>query len=354
MASTVLPTKMRALFLVKKVTDFNQADLASCFEVREVDVPTPEAGEVLVKVECSPINPSNLSILKGEYNNSANAPLPMALGSEGSGTVVAAGSGWLPWSLLGKRVGCGIFKNRQGLWAEYVCVTAITCITLPDDVSFDGGASCFVNPMTAVAFVEIAQARGVKALVHTAGASALGKMLIKHAKDAGVDVIAVVRRPEQVASLQAIGATYIVDTSNVEWKAQLAALTTQFGATLGFDAVAGALTGDVLDCMPNGSEIQVYGGLSDQACSDIHPRALIFHNKKVTGFWVTKYLDERGILGKIWMVRKVTQGLATTFATTIAKGYALEDAAQAMQDYTTTMSDNKVGFKPPMIRAASS
>ncbi|KAF0682576.1 Aste57867_25308 [Aphanomyces stellatus] len=149
MSSTAIPTKMRALFLVKRVTDFNQVDLASCFEVREVDVPTPTSGQVLVKVECSPINPSNLSILKGEYSDSSKSPLPSLLGTEASGTVVASGGGFFAWTMLGKRV--GVFGN-EGMWAEYVCVNALSCVSLPDDVSFEGGASCFVNPLTVVAW----------------------------------------------------------------------------------------------------------------------------------------------------------------------------------------------------------
>ncbi|KAG9408757.1 hypothetical protein AC1031_020602 [Aphanomyces cochlioides] len=339
------PAKMRALFLVQRVSSFDQPDLAACFEVREVDTPTPKYGEVLVKVECSPINPSNLSILKGEYGDSAKNALPSLIGTEGSGTVVASGGGWMPWFLSGKRV--GIFSDNQGLWAEYVAVNAFNCVSLPDDISLEGGSSCFVNPLTVVAFVEIAVERRVKAIVHTAGASALGKMLIKHAKEYGIEVIAVVRRADQAKSLQDIGAKYIVDTSVAEWKMQLKTLASDLGATLAFDAVAGSLTGDILESMPNGSEVQVYGGLSNQASNGLNPRDLIFQKKKVSGFWLVEYMKVRGTLGVLSMVRKVSNGLKETFSTTFSRGYALENAAQAIQDYTKNMSDNKVAFKPP-------
>ncbi|KAF0699039.1 Aste57867_10384 [Aphanomyces stellatus] len=308
------PTKMRALFLTKLV-------------------------------ECSPINPSNLSILKGQYNDSSKATLPSLIGTEGSGVVVAAGGGWVPWYMVGKRV--GIIKSTGGVWAEYVVVDAMTCITLPDDVSFEGGSSCFVNPLTAVAFVEIAQARGVKAIVHTAGASAVGKMLVKHAADVGVDVIAVVRRPEQAAALQAISAKYMIDTSVPDCQSKLTSLTSALGATLAFDAVAGSLTGELLECMPNGSEVQVYGGLSGQASSAINPRGLTFQDKKVRGFWLVQYLAGAGMFAKMAMIKKVTHGLKTTFETTINTSYALEQAVAAIHDYTGNMSDNKIAFKPP-------
>ncbi|KAG9408755.1 hypothetical protein AC1031_020600 [Aphanomyces cochlioides] len=337
---------MRALFLVKRVTDFNQPDLASCFEVREIDTPKPKYGEVLVKVECSPINPSNLMMLQGTYDNSAETPLPCLLGGEGSGTVVASGGGWMPWFMIGKRV--GIWNFASGLWAEYVTVDAMSCVSLPDDVSFEEGSSCFVNPLTVVGFVEIALARGVKAIVHTAGASALGKMLVKHAKEHNVDVIAVVRRADQVESLKAIGAKYIVNTSDADWKDQLKNMSSELGATLGFDAVGGSLTGEVLECMPNGSDLQVYGALSGQPSSALNAKSFIFQGKKVSGFWLGPYMQTRGTLGLLSMFRKVSNGLKTSFATSINKTYALEDAARATREYSSNMSDNKVGFKPTL------
>ncbi|KAH9074437.1 hypothetical protein Ae201684P_022244 [Aphanomyces euteiches] len=295
------PSKMRALFLVKRVTDFNQPDLAS----------------QVVKVECSPINPSNLMMLQGTYDNSAETPLPCLLGGEGSGTVVASGGGWMPWFMIGKRV--GIWNFASGLWAEYVSTSL--------------SSSCFVNPLTVVGFVEIALARGVKAIVHTAGASALGKMLVKHAKEYNVDVIAVVRRADQVESLKAIGAKYIVNTSDADWQDQLKTLAKDLEATLGFDAVGGSLTGEELECMPNGSDLQVYGALSGQPSSALNAKSFIFQGKKVSGFWLAPYLQNRGTFGLLSMFRKVSNGLKTSFATTINKTYALEDAARATREY---------------------
>ncbi|KAG9408754.1 hypothetical protein AC1031_020599 [Aphanomyces cochlioides] len=318
------PSEMRALFLVKRVSSFDQPDQASCFEVREVDTPKPKYGEVLVKVECS--------------------PRFLALGMEGSGTVVASGGGWIPWFMIGKRV--GVFNPSQGLWAEYVAVNAFSCITLPDQVSFEGGSSCFVNPLTVVAFVEIAVERRVKAIVHTAGASALGKMLIKHAKEYGIEVIAVVRRADQAKSLQDIGAKYIVDTSVAEWKMQLKTLASDLGATLAFDAVAGSLTGDILELMPYGTEVQVYGRLSNEASSGCSPGGFITQKKTISGFWLVEYMKLRGTFGVWSMIREVSKGLKDTFATTINRSYALENAVQAIQDYTKSMTDNKVAFKP--------
>ncbi|KDO18668.1 hypothetical protein SPRG_16025 [Saprolegnia parasitica CBS 223.65] len=321
---------MRALMLVERVKSFTQPDLASCFEV-------------LVKVACSPINPSNLSQLQGLYDNFGQMPLPQVTGGEGSGTVVAAGDSAYAQSLIGKRV--GTVANPAGMWAEYVAVSAASCIPLTPETTFEDGASCFVNPLTVVAFVETALAKNVKTIVHTAGASALGKMLVRHAKEHGVNVIAVVRRQEQADTLKDIGAEYIVDTSNADWVAQLEKLATELGATIGFDAVGGATSGAVLSAMPANSELFVYGALSGEGVKGVSPRDLIFLNKKVSGFWLVTYLGQRGA-GMVEMVGKVANALTSTFQTKIRVSYPLEEAAAAFQDYSANMSNDKVAFKP--------
>ncbi|CAK4083229.1 unnamed protein product [Aphanomyces euteiches] len=338
--ATAVPTKMRVLFNVKKVDSYQQDDINSCFEVREVDVPELKEGEALVKVECSPINPSNLNIIIGSYNSATQVPFPRTLGIEGSGTVVATNS---PAATVGQRV--AIFL-KKGVWAEYVVANGAECVPLPDDVSFEGGCSIFVNPLTVVSFVEIALERGAKTIVHTAGASALGKMLVQHAKDRGVQVIAVVRRPEQVQALQALGAEYIVDTSEAEWKDKLKELANTLEATLAFDAIGGDFSGEILANMPNGSEIKVYGGLSGKHEVGISLFSLAFDEKKVSGFWLDPYLRTKDAAGKLAMIKQVVAGLNTSFKNTINKTYPLEQAVAAIHDYTTKMSDNKIAIKP--------
>ncbi|OQS06552.1 oxidoreductase, zinc-binding dehydrogenase family protein [Thraustotheca clavata] len=340
---TTIPTTARALMLVDRIKSFDQPDLASCFEVQQVDIPTLSADQVLIKVECSPINPSNLVQLQGHYDNFGKYPLPQATGGEGSGTVVAAGESEFAQSLVGKRVGS--VAQPSGMWAEYVAVPAVSCIPLTDETTFEDGASCFVNPLTVVAFVETAIAKGVKAIVHNAGASALGKMLVRHAKDNGIDVIAVVRRQENVDTLKGVGAEYIVTTSDADWHEQLKEIASELNATIGFDPVAGPMTGAILSAMPPNSELFVYGELSGKGVSGVTTRDLTFLNKRVSGFWLTTYLRHRGA-GIAEMVGKVAPALTTTFRTKIRVSYTLEEAAAALQDYSQNMSKDKVAFKP--------
>lgn len=350
--STEIPKKMKALFLTKFVEDFEAKDLSDHFEVKEIDVPEVPSGHVLIKVEVAPINPSDLSTFNGTYNAAAREELPAQLGYEGSGTVVGTGGGLLAWLVKGKRVGF-VVKGGGRSYAEYAVVPATQVVALPDDVTFEEGCSCFVNPLTAVSFIEIAKARGVKTIVHTAAASALGKMLVKYGLANGVDVICVVRRESQEKSLRDIGAKFVVNSSEEDWKKKLAELCETNKATLGFDAVAGGLTGDVLKAMPKKSELQVYGGLSKQAVSNVTPTDLIFLQKKLTGFWLVPYLGTKSLWGKRNMTVEVAANLKQSLGSDVRVSYSYDKAAEAITDYITHMSEGKVVFKPSDLSNAN-
>jgi NADPH:quinone reductase-like Zn-dependent oxidoreductase len=338
---------MRTLLLTRHVTDFNAGDLSNCFEVRDVDVPIPESGEVLVKIECSPINPADLSTIQGTYHATQRQALPITLGFEASGTVISSGGGLMAWMMVGKRVGVSAGKVGA-FWSEYAVVPAVQCIVLPDSVSFEQGCACFVNPLTVLAFLEIAKTRGVKTIVHTAGASSLGKMLVRHSKQEGVEVICVVRRQDQVRMLEEIGATQIVTTSDSDWHTKLTTICKEKQATLGFEAVGGSLTGEVLHCMPPGSELFVYGGLSKEQCCAISPSDFIFRKKQISGFWLPEYLKTKSMLGKKMLMDKVATSVGTSLGTKVRVSYPLEKASEALKDYVKNMSNDKVAFMPFM------
>ncbi|CAK4171121.1 unnamed protein product [Aphanomyces euteiches] len=339
---TAIPTKMRALVQVKRIKTLDRAELETCFELQTVDVPVPKAGQVLVKVESAAVNPANLSALQGLYATSAAASLPTLIGTEGSGTVVAVGSGWWPWWLNGKRVA----TLASGMWAEYVVAEAQKCVVLPDDVSFEAGTSCFVNPLTSMSFVQIAQANNAKTIVHTAAASALGKMLVRYAAQFNIQVIGVVRSQEQVEALHGIGAKYVVNTSTEGWQDELTNLCNELNASIGFDCVGGELPGQVQACMPAKSELFVYGNLTGQPWANFSPGDIRFNNKKITGFFLFNYLSQQGSLGMFTMLGNVTKGIKTTFATTVNASYPLDDADDAIVAYTSHMTNNKIVFKP--------
>ncbi len=169
----------------------------------------PASGEVLIRVAASPINPSDLRFLSGSPAGSTGPVVP---GLEGSGTVVSAGAGLIPRLLAGRRVA---FASAQGVaWAEYAVAPATRCIPLKEHVSLEQGATLIVNPLTALAFFDIARRGGHTAIVNTAAASALGRMVIRLGRRAGVKVINIVRRREQVELLRELGADVVLDNSD--------------------------------------------------------------------------------------------------------------------------------------------
>ncbi|RQM18912.1 hypothetical protein B5M09_007678 [Aphanomyces astaci] len=359
----LLPLTMRALRQVRRVANFKpESDLASCLELHVVDVPVPRHGQVLLKVECAAVNPSNLAMLQGLYADSGSTPLPVFTGTEGSGTVVASGGGLLPWWLQGKRVGALVPSG--GMWAEYVVADASLCIQLPETISFEVGTSCFVNPLTCSSFVRIAQSRHVKAIVNTAAASALGtplpscalkcsylsldagKMLARHAAEHDIQIIGVVRSQAQVDDLAAWGVKHIVNTSEPHWTDQLTQFCSKLNATVGFECVGGDLPGQVQACMPPNSELFVYGNLTGDRWAAMSPGDLRYNNKRISGFFLFRYLEEQGWLRTWRMRRQVARKLSTTFHTDVSASHALDDAVVAIQHYANHMTNSKIILKP--------
>jgi len=342
MLDKAAPSKMRAVRLVQLVTDLKTTQ--DNFKVVEVDRPVPKHGEVLVKVERSPINPSDLAVLRGSYNPEEKTSLPCGAGREGSGTVVQTGGGFFGWRLLGKRVAC--IASTPGMWAEYVIVPAFQCVALPDDVSFDEGSSCFVNPLTALAFIDIAQARCAHSMLHTGAASQVGKMLIRLCNRYGIDLICVVRREEQVVECKRLGAKYIINSSEANWLTQVKDACKTLDCRLAFDAVAGETTGKILEVMPKLSEIQVYGSLSGQPCRELGISPLIFGGKRVSGFFLPRHLEGKSLWKKKAMLNRMVALLKTDLHTEVAAAYPLSMVSDAIANYVSDMSGGKICIAP--------
>ena len=147
--------------------------------VAEVPVQRPGPGEVLVKVFASPVNPSDLAFITGNYG--IKKALPATPGFEGSGTVVATGSGMMARVMTGRRVACAAAdpKSTGGMWAGYIVTSAQFCVPLSKRVDLEQGATMLVNPLTAWALVGEARRGRHRAIVQTAAASALGRMVVR-------------------------------------------------------------------------------------------------------------------------------------------------------------------------------
>jgi NADPH2:quinone reductase len=308
--------------------------------LEEVDLPEPRRGEVLIKVLASPVNPSDLLFLAGQYGE--RRPLPAVPGLEGCGVVVKAGSGLMAWRLVGKRV--AFLGAREGAWAEYTVSLAIACTPLPDSISDEQGSMFFVNPMTALAMIQIAKQRRAGALIHTASASAVGQLLQQMAMRAGLPVIHVVRRAESVERLKGLGAAHVLDSSAVEFDAQLKELARKLGGTVAFDAVAGAMTGQLLRAMKPGSQVYVYGALSglDPAVPAVE---LLFRDKSVQGFYLGTWAP-RHPLAFLRMQGRLKRWLSGEIQTPVRMAVPLAGAPEAISAYRSAMSDGKVIIKP--------
>lgn len=243
-------------------------------EIALHDVPVPEPGpdEVLVRIEATPINPSDLGLLFAladlgtlQASGTAARPVltariperamrslagrvdqPLPVGNEGAGTVVRAGSSPAAQALLGKTVAIA----GGAMYAQYRCIAARDCVVLPADASAVDGASCFVNPLTALGMVETMRREGHRALVHTAAASNLGQMLNRICLKDGIALVNIVRKPEQAALLRAQGAKFVCDSSAPRFTDELSDALAKTGATIAFDAVGGGrLATQILSCM---------------------------------------------------------------------------------------------------------
>ena len=286
-------TPTTGLQLRSLVTSSGELELS----LARVAVPEPGPDEVLIRIEATPINPSDLGLLLGAADMStarasgagddvrvtatiperfkammaARADQSMPVGNEGAGVVVKTGASDSARALLGKTVA----TFGGAMYAQFRAVKAAECLVLPEGATAADGASCFVNPLTALGMVATMRLEGHTALVHTAAASNLGQMLNKICLKDGVDLVNVVRSPAQAEILRGIGAKHIVDSSAATFKADLTAALVATGATIAFDAIGGGkLAGQILAGMEIAAN-QAGGGYSRYG-STTHKQVYIY------------------------------------------------------------------------------
>jgi NADPH2:quinone reductase len=329
-------------------------------------VPVPSENEVLIKVEAAPINPSDLALLISfaadldsiELSGADEASKttikirpglmaalkgrvdqPLSAGNEGAGIVVGAGK--KATALIGKTVGVA----GGSMYSQYRCAPASSCLVMDEGITSTEAASSFVNPLTALAFVETMKMENHVALVNTAAASNLGQMLVKICKDDGIPLVNIVRKPEQVKILKDLGAEYICDTSQSDFMKDLVEALVSTGATLGFDATGGGnegkLPGQILAAMEiaanktakeysrYGSEVYkqvyIYGGLD--------PTPTVLNRSYglqwgLGGWLLTPMIGRIGMERFAEMRQRVVREIKTTFASHYTQEISLEDMLQ--------------------------
>jgi NADPH:quinone reductase len=332
--------------------------------LEEAELPEPGPGDVVVRVEATPINPSDLGLLlagadvtAAVSSGPADRPVvtmpipdaamramkarvgvPMPVGNEGAGTVVAAGSSAAAQALLGKSVGVA----GGAMYAQYRCVDASLCLELPEGTTAIEGASPFVNPMTALGMVETMRLEGHQALVHTAAASNLGQMLNRLCIEEQVPLVSIVRRQEHEELLRSAGAGYVCNSTSPAFMDELTAAVTATGATLAFDAIGGGkLASQILTCME--AAASAAAGSYSRYGSSVHKQVYIYGSLDrgpteltrnyglawgIGGWLLTPFLGRIGLEGIERFKRRVAAGLKTTFASSYTDQVSLAGALQ--------------------------
>jgi len=330
-----LPEKMKAVFIEKQ---------GGPLVLKEVDIPHPGPGEVLIKIAATPVNPSDITAIKNVHNeHDINTFIP---GIEGSGRVIAAGKGILPRLWMGKRVACSAGYPTSGTWAEYMVTSATKCFPLSNKVTDEQGAMSLVNPLTALGFFDIIKNKKHKALINNAAASSLGRMVELLGKKERIPVINIVRSQKLADILKNVGSRYVLNSSEPLFTEKLRTLSHGLKATILFDSVCGRQLADIIAVLPYGSNVVIYGNLSGEEETAVNPRVLLTNNITITGFFLGNQAKENGMVKNILNIRKVSHLMQTGMQIRIRSRFPLTKAQEAVDSYLANMSAGKVLLVP--------
>jgi NADPH2:quinone reductase len=374
MTTSTLPS--HGLQLRSLITDDGELQLS----LADVPVEPPAADQVVVRVQAAPINPSDLGLLIGPADLATavaggdadrptlRATVPerlrklvaarvgqsMPVGNEGAGLVVAAGESAAAQALLGRTVAV----LGGAMYSQYRTVPAAACLALPAGATAADGASSFVNPLTALGMVETMRREGHTALVHTAAASNLGRMLNRICRDDGVGLVNIVRSPAQAELLRGLGADHVVDSSAPDFTDRLADAVAATGATLGFDAIGGGrLAGQILTAMEQAVARRSTGEYSRYG-SNVHKQVYLYGSLDtgpteivrsfgmtwgIGGWLLFPFLQRIGPDAVQELKDRVCAELHTTFASQYAKTVSLAQALDRSEvsDYATRRTGGK-------------
>jgi len=307
--------------------------------VKEIPVPQPEQGQVLVKMHASPINPSDLSALQGTY---AHKPIyPFIPGIEGSGTVISSGGGIIANMRKGKFV--ALNADKQGTWAEYVVTSAMNCIPMKG-FDKDTASMLIVNPFSAVALLSLIEKHKTNHVISTAAASVLGKMIQHLCRERGIEVLNVVRRNEQVEELKKQGAELVLNSSDEDSEEQFARIIKAFKNPVVVDAVGGNLASNIIKYLPEKSHFYSYARLSEEDFS-VNPRDILQREITINGFYLSHYMKSLSLPKVLSVIKDAKKLMKTVAKPVIAETFSFEEAQKAVNQYKGNMSEGKVLLK---------
>jgi NADPH2:quinone reductase len=316
----------------------------------EVPIKQPGPAEVLVRIEASPLNPSDQGLLFAAADMNAavasgtnerpivTAPIPasamrnmagrldqsMPVGNEGAGVVVEAGSSEAARPLIGKKVA----MMGGAMYSQYRTIGVDQCLLLPEGATAAEGASAFVNPMTALGMIDTMRREGHSAIVHSAAASNLGHILIRLCAAEKIKLVNIVRSEDQERLLRGMGATYVCNSSSAQFAEVLADSVAATGATIAFDAIGGgALAGQILKSMEIAAskhaktysrygstvhkQVYLYGSLDSRPTELARDYGMAWG---VGGWLVMNFMQKIGPAAVAKLKERVARELTTTFA----------------------------------------
>ena len=349
-----------------------------------VETPSPSSDEVVVRIEATPVNPSDIGLLLAAaeistavFSGTGTRPVvtarippqsmqgmagrlgqSMSVGNEGAGVVIATGDSEAARAMMGKTVAV----MGGAMYSQYRCLKVGQCMVLPEGTSPADGASSFINPLTALGMVTTMLSEGHKALVHTAAASSLGQMLNRVCIKDRIDLVNIVRKPEQVEILRRIGAKYVCDSSSPKFLEELTQALAETGATIAFDATGGGkLAGEILTCMEAAlnrtattysrygtavhKQVYIYGGLDTNPTQFTRGFGMAWG---IGGWLLFSFLERIGLEAAQKLRQRVTAELKTVFASSYSKQISLAEALQpeAMGIYAQRATGTKYLINP--------
>ena len=337
-----LPTEMQALVQLGDGYSGTQTgpdidDLSPYLEFRTVPVPEVGKGQALVKVHLAAVNPSDIHFIKGEYGQPRVKGAPA--GFEAVGEVVAGDT-----PLLGHRV--SFFAAGSGVWADYALADAAQLVPCRPDLPEVAAAGQLVNPLTAIAMFDLVKESRAESFVLNAAGSQLGKYLIALGKENGVAPIAIVRRAEQADALRALGAAQVIVSSEADALEKAKQTFRNIPPAILLDAVGDQFTADLFFAMPRHATWVNYGKLATEAPRLTELGQLIFMNKRIEGFWLTRWIKQVGPdRVRAAFVEIQERSVQGQWATNVA---AIVPLSKAMQDLPAALAipDGKVFIDP--------
>ena len=308
----------------------------------EVELPQPAGNQLVVKMEASPCNPSDIAFMQGTYN--IVKELPAVPGFEGAGTVVATGEECR--HMEGKRVSVFLQEEKIGCWSQFIIVDADNCIVLDSKIDLLQAATLSINPLTALGMFEVAEKRGSDTIILDAAGGQVPQFVRVMAAKNGMEVINIFRKRSSIQGLEFSGTYVNLFTEDEDFEKRLAEACQGKKNVTALDAVGGIFSGTLFNALPENSHLVVYGGLSNEAVGNIDTIDLIFNNKSIRGFNLNHYVAD---LKKNKDFDRVTKRLMQMvidgeIKTRINATFDIHDVVKGLRTYIKNMSAGKVVF----------